>query len=112
MARIAVNKSIDWKRVHSHVNTVGDSEILDNVMDLSLTGSPEQFIFYQEDREKLRSVCGLLPHRYAEVITKFYYQDKSYQEIAFEEGISLKTVESRLYRARALLRERWEELDQ
>ena len=45
---------------------------------------------------------------YSRVLMRYYFEHQSYQQIAREEGISLKTVESRLYRARKILRKRWE----
>lgn len=73
--------------------------------------APDKVIIRQEDRERLEKICTMLPDRYADVIQKFYFQDKGYNDIAVEEGISTKTVESRLYRARIVLRQKWEEVD-
>lgn len=82
---------------------------MEKVIDTSPEGSPEAHLLQEEERERLKAACSKLPQRYRSVVDKFYFQDKGYQEIAAEEGISLKTVESRLYRARMLLRQNWEE---
>ena len=110
IGRITVNKSIDWKRAISRTSswqeTRGD---LESILASSHSDSPEQAILNQEEMVRLQKTCSTLPPRYAEVIYNFYYQGKGYQEIAAEEGISPRTVESRLYRARSLLRQKWRE---
>ncbi len=51
-----------------------------------------------------------LPSDLREALILFEYEDLSYDQIAKIQGCSAKAVETRLYRARALLRkklERW-----
>jgi RNA polymerase sigma-70 factor (ECF subfamily) len=51
-----------------------------------------------------------LPHDLKTVLLLFEYQDQGYEEIAASLGCSSKAVETRLYRARQLLRDslsRW-----
>ena len=50
-----------------------------------------------------------MPEIYRVVIEKFYFQEKSYEMIAREENVSVKTIASRLYRAKILLKEKWRE---
>ncbi|MEA1961077.1 MAG: RNA polymerase sigma factor [Bacillota bacterium] len=112
ISRIAVNKTIDWKRSQVKKNTLlNTNEDVESVWILPGQDAPDKVIIRQEDRERLEKICTMLPDRYADVIQKFYFQDKGYNDIAVEEGISTKTVESRLYRARIVLRQKWEEVD-
>lgn len=46
--------------------------------------------------QKLRE----LPDNYRDVVLAHYLEEKSYQEIALQENIEVKTVEMKLYRAR------------
>jgi DNA-directed RNA polymerase specialized sigma24 family protein len=45
-----------------------------------------------------------LPGIYRRVIYEHYFNQQSYKEIALREGVSVKTIESRIYRGKALLR--------
>ena len=109
IGRITTNKAIDWKRKQARQPALVDSDMerqtIPGVMDMS----PEQMLLQQERESHMKDLCRSLPPRYSQVIIKYHFENKSYQQIAREEGISLKTVESRLYRARRLLRERWKE---
>ncbi|HBR02110.1 MAG TPA: RNA polymerase subunit sigma-24 [Ruminiclostridium sp.] len=109
IGRIAANKAIDWKR-----KRLGRPEREDIPLELSsipdqTDSGPEQLLLKREQEARIKDLCQTLPPRYRRVILKYHFENKSYQQIAREEGISLKTVESRLYRARKFLRERWEE---
>ncbi|MCL6633532.1 MAG: sigma-70 family RNA polymerase sigma factor [Alicyclobacillus herbarius] len=59
----------------------------------------------ERSQELVRLVDGLRePYR---TVTKMYYFDEhSCQEIAAKTGMSVKTVESQLYRARRMMREK------
>lgn len=109
IGRVAANKAIDWKRRQAR-----QFELLENDMDRQALPaaadiSPEQMLLNQERESHVKDLCRSLPPRYSRVMMKYHFENKSYQQIAREEGISLKTVESRLYRARKILRQRWEE---
>jgi RNA polymerase sigma-70 factor (ECF subfamily) len=47
-----------------------------------------------------------LPDAYREVILLYYYDDVTYQDVAAALGVSAATVNARLTKARAMLRER------
>ena len=47
---------------------------------------------------------GELPEQYREVVLMKYVDDRSYKEIAETLGITIETIESRLFRARKLLK--------
>ena len=57
-----------------------------------------------EEVWRMRKQIQALPDIYRRVIYQYYFQERSYREIAQNEGITVKAVESRLYRAKALLR--------
>lgn len=109
IGRITTNKAIDWKRKRARQLALVDSDMerqtIPGVMDMN----PEQMLLQQERDSHMKDLCRSLPPRYSQIMIKYHFENKSYQQIAREEGISLKTVESRLYRARRLLRERWKE---
>ena len=109
ISRIAVNKSLDLKKKKlkekAHQVHFND-EILNLCLDEE---SPQEKFIKEEDKKKIRRLCGELPKIYSVVIEKYYVGEKSYACIASEENISIKTVESRLYRGKKLLKDMWEE---
>ena len=107
IGRITVNKAIDWKRRQSKYIPEWDTA-LEKVVDSRFIG-PDQQVIQNERATHIKELCRALPPRYKRIVIKYHFEEKSYQQIAREEGISLKTVESRLYRARKMMRERWKE---
>ena len=81
---------------------------VDLIMRIEVESMEEEF-WKKEDIRKINELCLQLPDIYQSIINKYYIKDMCYSDIALEEGISIKTVESRLYRARKLLKERWKE---
>lgn len=110
IGRITSNKSIDWLRkkkskFREEVMENSD-EIIDNPK-LSHTETPEEILIKKEKREEVARLCKSVPPIYEDVIMKFYLQGKSYEEIAKEEGTTVKTIASRLYRGKNMLKEKW-----
>jgi RNA polymerase sigma-70 factor (ECF subfamily) len=52
------------------------------------------------------SEVAMLPEAYREVLMMYYYDDVTYQDVAVALGVSAATVNARLTKARAMLRER------
>ena len=63
----------------------------------------------KERKEILFKAINNMPEIYRDAIEKFYFQEKTYEVIAGEENVSVKTIASRLYRAKILLKEKWRE---
>lgn len=108
LGKISVNKALDWKRsqVRHTQNETLDLEIL---KDDNENHAPDLVFLKKENREYLDQICRQLPSIYSQVIYNYYFESKSYEEIAQKYGISIKTVESRLYRAKALIKKQWKE---
>ena len=83
-------------------------EIIDKI-ELNHQKTPEEILIQKENKEKVYIMCKNVPPIYEDAIIKFYFEEKSYEEIAKEEGTTVKTIASRLYRGRNLLREKWRE---
>jgi RNA polymerase sigma-70 factor (ECF subfamily) len=52
------------------------------------------------------SEVATLPEPYREVLLMYYYDDVTYQDVAAALGVSAATVNARLTKARAMLRQR------
>lgn len=66
----------------------------------------------QELREAVRSEIARLPAKYRAVLVLRHLQDLSYEEMAQVMRMPIGTVKTQLFRARALLKERLQHLDQ
>lgn len=111
IGRIAANKAIDWKRSQKRRQALTECLEQITLIEEGQPGKIEQVILQREQEMLLYQLCRGLSPPYRRVVVKYHFEGKSYQTIAREEGISVKTVESRLYRARKMMRERWEEGD-
>ena len=68
--------------------------------------SPDEAAARADDRRRLLAEVDTLPEPYREVILLYYYDDVTYRDVASTLGVSAATVNSRLTKARAMLRER------
>lgn len=67
---------------------------------------PAEAIAKGEELEQLKRAVNNLPHDLRTAVLLHHYEDLSYKEIADVVGCSVRGVETRLYRARKLLRTR------
>ncbi|MNI26622.1 ECF RNA polymerase sigma factor SigW [compost metagenome] len=112
MTRIAVNKAIDFKRSAQH-KLVEVTASLDEWIPKAM-GSHQALdtkLLRDETSELVQHRLDELPQGYQNVLIDFYMKHKTYQQIAEEQGISIKTVESKLYRAKQWARTHWKEED-
>ncbi|MDQ1911780.1 sigma-70 family RNA polymerase sigma factor [Paenibacillus sp. GD4] len=113
ITRIAVNKAIDFKRSRQRKREelTDDVEMLLDAPATVPTSAVEKHVLSREQREQVRSSIRQLPEAYRDVVVAFYIEEKSYQQIALEQKLALKTVESKLYRAKQYMRRTWKEED-
>lgn len=115
ITRIAVNRSIDFKRSKARrpVDLFGNEVTTADRPPGDSAGMPaaETVVIEREDRRQLRKQVDQLPANYREVVTAYYMEDKSYEQIAAETGLERKSVESRLYRARSWMKRNWRKED-
>lgn len=110
ISRITTNKAIDYlrkKRVRVKESQIDELENIDIKFLLVDRNGPESIFIDKENREEIKKKIDALPEIYRATIIKFYLEEKSYEEIALEDNVAIKTVESRLYRARLILKENW-----
>ncbi|RHW43506.1 sigma-70 family RNA polymerase sigma factor [Neobacillus notoginsengisoli] len=110
ITRIAVNHAIDIKRKLARRK----EEALEfQAQEVFATGrdSVEEQMFLKEKQRLVRERLEEVPENYRDVIVGFYIAEKSYQEMAEELQVAVKTIETKLYRARNWMRKHWEEDD-
>lgn len=110
ITRIAVNRAIDIKRkqARSREETVEEleSEVFGTPSD-----SVESEIIENDRKQLVRKRLNEMPENYREVIYGFYIAEKSYHEMAEEQQVQVKTIETKLYRARNWMKKNWKEDD-
>ena len=67
-------------------------------------GAPENVCLEEEVRQTLLDRCKSLKPPYDEIAKAYYYDEMEVSEIAAQRGMKLKTVQTQIYRARAMLR--------
>lgn len=95
------------QRIAPQIDT---TEQLEEVFFVSGQDSPEQMVENQELVDTLRTEVARLKEKYRIVIELYYAMDLTSPEIAHILKIPQGTVESRLYKARNILKRRMEEL--
>lgn len=112
IGKIAVSKSIDWKRKKArkyNEQPIEDTGKIEYNNSFQQCETPEDVLIKKENRQKIFNLCQSIPKIYSDTIIKFYFEEKTYEEIAKEEGTTVKTIASRLYRGRNILKKKWRE---
>lgn len=112
IGKIAVSKSIDWKRKKTrkyNEQLTEDTSKIDCSKLFQQYETPEDILVEKENKQKIYRLCQNIPKIYSDTIIKFYFEEKTYEEIAKEDGTTVKTIASRLYRGRNMLRKKWRE---
>lgn len=111
IGKIASNKSIDYlrkKKAKFKEELLLEDENIEEKSQNTLE-TPESILIKKENKEELNRLCESIPESYKDAIIKFYIEDKSYEDIAKLENVSIKTIASRIYRGKLLLKEKWRE---
>lgn len=110
ITRIAVNHAIDVKRKRDRrqedVTDSAEYEFLN-----SQSVGVETEVINAERQRLVRKKLTELPENYQKVIYDFYIAEKSYQQMAEEQNVQVKTIETKLYRARNWMKKHWKEDD-
>jgi RNA polymerase sigma-70 factor, ECF subfamily len=97
--KIATNLALDHLRKNKRTMTLEDVEVL-------AEATMPTYMEDEEREEMRRMVESLVPPEYRRVIEAYYWDGKSYQEIAETEGIPLNTTRTWIHRAKLQLKEK------
>ncbi|WP_309244131.1 sigma-70 family RNA polymerase sigma factor [Paenibacillus sp. GbtcB18] len=110
ISRVAVNKAIDYKRKAYRQRETATDGMEEAMPPPSLSGSDtEDPLLSKELQALVMRKLDELPENYRDVIIAFYYEDKSYQQIADEQEVTVQTIKSKLYRAKQWIKQHWKE---
>ncbi len=112
LCRIAINTSLDFHKRHGRnpVQAVEDPELATAAERAGRHGPSIQAPDARMERDELQgitqAVLEQLPEIFRTVLVLREFEDMAYQDMADVLGISIGTVESRLFRARARFKEK------
>lgn len=106
ICRIALNKIADYYRQEVNQNSVVIAPFLDEIAEFKkdiLT--PEEKLILDELRISVRSCIALLPQEKRNLLYLRYWKQMSISQIAKILGVSSRSVEGKIYRAKINLKE-------
>lgn len=106
LCRIASNKCIDYLKSAAKRQIPSDDDVFASCADHS--PGPEDRMLEQDIRATLLERCRQLKPPYSAIATLYFYEEKKADEIAREQGKNVKTIQTQIYRARAMLRKIYE----
>ncbi len=113
IARIAVNHSIDALKVRMAERAALslDEDTMERSAVSGLlaadTDSPYEMLVRKESNEEIMDIIAGLPEIYREIIILYYETDQTVKEIADGLELNQRTVETRIFRAKKMIREKW-----
>lgn len=107
ISRIATNKAIDYLKQAGR-RSLATEDTYFTKLPAAPSASPEVTLLEQEMREDLKRQCMLLKEPYREIALLYFYQEKTAAEIAKETSRNVKTVQTQIYRAKAMLKKHYE----
>lgn len=107
--RLTINLALDWLRARKRrplqVPLTPPPDQEGPVRELpSGDATPEDVLIRQDRQQQVRDAIHNLPPDYREVVVLHHMHHLSYQQISDRIGAPVRTVETRLYRARAMLK--------
>ncbi len=102
ICKIATNKCLDYLKSASRRIEPAKEETFLELPDRG--EDPEAACLLEESRKEVLRLCRQLPPPYNEIAEAHFYEEKSVKEIAAEKGRNPKTVQTQVYRAKALLK--------
>lgn len=113
--RVSMNTCLDWKRKNSKIKNLSTNIVNheDEIVEIELkdeSSLPEDIYIQSESQREIHQLVLGLPDIYKTVIIMYHFNNMSYEEISKTLSLSERTVETRLYRARRLLKEEFTKL--
>lgn len=102
ICKIATNKGLDFVKASGRRSEPQEEEYFSGMKDLR--AGPEEAYLQKESKEYVFSICQSLKSPYKEVATEHFYREKSVKQISEETGKGIKTVQTQVYRAKAMIR--------
>ena len=106
ICRIALNKCLDFLKSAGRRQVPTEAVYFEREADRSAI--PEQLYLQKESEEAVRQLCKSLKEPYASVALAHFCEGKTAKEISKGTGQGLKTVQTHIYRAKEMLKNKLE----
>lgn len=107
LVKIASNKCRDYLKSAARRSVPTKQEAFDQVSDAAPV--PEAAILEKDAEKRLEEFCNSLKEPYRSIATAYFCDRQSAQEISIKTGKNLKTTQTQIYRAKAMIRKLWKE---
>jgi RNA polymerase sigma-70 factor (ECF subfamily) len=102
ICKIATNKGLDFLKSAKRRSEPKEDTYFEEIKDEK--ASPEETYLRRESKEYVYTICQSLKSPYREIATEHFYREKTAKEIANEQGKGIKTIQTQIYRAKAMIR--------
>lgn len=109
LSKIAVRKCLDYLKAAGRRTVPTEDTYFTQIPDKS--SSPEETYLLEDSNSQVRLLCQQLKSPYKEVATAHFCEEMSVTEIARKENKNAKTIQTQLYRAKAMLKKMLERSD-
>ncbi|MDO5409410.1 MAG: sigma-70 family RNA polymerase sigma factor [Lachnospiraceae bacterium] len=102
ICRIASNKALDYLKSSQRRVICEEDSFFADVTDIQ--AGPEESYLQHESKQYVIHVCKELKSPYQEIALAHFYEEKTAAQIAAEQGKNLKTIQTQIYRAKAMIK--------
>lgn len=102
LCKIASNKCLDFLKQAGRRTVPTEDAYFLEMRDVH--GSPEEAFLEEEEMQQVFRLCQNLKSPYKEVAVAHFCKEMSAKEIADQTGKSCKTIQTQIYRAKAMLK--------
>ena len=107
LTKIAANKCCDYLKKASRRTDATDDRYFENFAETR--ASPEDQLINKDVEDRLLHICKQLKEPYKTIATKHFYFGLSVSQISSETGKKYKTLQTQVYRTKAMLKKIWKE---
>lgn len=105
ICKIATNKSLDYIKRAGRKSLPTEDAYFTQIQGNELT--PVDYVLEQDAKEELYRICCQLKPPYNEVALAYFYKEMTVNEISEATGRNGKTLQTQIYRAKAMLKKLW-----
>lgn len=105
ISRIATNKCLDYVKSAKRRSLPTEDDYFKEMKSSGPT--PEEAALENQVKEELLTACISLKQPYDEIAKDYFYHELTMQEISRNTGKNIKTVQTQVYRAKAMLKKIW-----
>lgn len=102
ICRIALNKCLDFLKSAGRRQIPTEMTLFEQEIDEKAL--PEQVFLQKESEQAVKQLCKSLKEPYASVAVSHFCEGKTAREISESTGLGLKTVQTHIYRAKEMLK--------